>query len=233
MMSAFTGIPPESLHLLLQNRFEDSKEFYDKHKAQLKKLVLEPMGQIVEDLAPALSALDREIVLSPKIVSRLRRDTRFSKDQTMYRSNVWVCFTKPRVEYPHIWPLFWFEIKPEESIWSAGVCIWDSPPAYMRFMKERMLTGPEAFLAAAKLAMESSAQLHIESYKKDRAPDAPEALKPYLNAKHFNFMVESCDMALLQSPALVDELQKHYASFAGMYGWLKLCAEEYISGAES
>ena len=233
-MYKFTGIPQEGLFLLLQNRFEDSKEFYDAHKAQLKRLVLEPMGQIAEDLAPSLFALDRDIVATPsRVVSRLRRDTRFTKDQTLYRANVWVCFTRPRAEYPHIWPLFWFEIKPEESVWNAGVCIWDSPPAYMRFMKERMLARPDNFLAAAKQAARSGAELYTESYKKDRAPDAPEALKPYLNAKHFNFMVGAGDLALPRSPALIDELHKHYASFAGMYGWLRLCAEEYISGAES
>lgn len=229
MMAGFMGFPQEGFFLLMQNKFEDSKAFYDAHKARLKELVLEPMGQIVEELAPALSALDREIVVTPsRVVSRLRRDTRFSKDQTLYRANVWVCFTRPRVEYPHIWPLFWFEIKPEESVWSAGVCIWDSPPAYMRFMKERMLAGPNEFLRAAEEATKAGAALHTEAYKKDRAPDAPEALKPYLNAKHFNFAVNAGDMALPQSPGLLDELRKHYANFAGMYHWLKACAEEFI-----
>jgi len=230
----FTGISQEGLFLLLQNRFENSKEFYDKHKAQLKSLVMEPMGQIVEDLAPSLSELDRDIVLTPsRVVSRLRRDTRFSKDQTLYRANVWVCFTRPRVEYPHIWPLYWFGIKPEESIWNAGVCIWDSPPAYMRFMKKRIMAQPEDFLGAAERAMRSGAELCTEAYKKDRAPDAPEALKPYLNAKNFQVMVTSQDMALLRSPALIEELRAHYADFAAMYRWLKTCAENYIANTES
>jgi len=231
-MTTFAGIPREGLFLLLQNRFEDSKAFYDQHKAELRRLVMEPMGQLVDDLAPALSALDRELIVSRRAVSRLRRDTRFTKDQTLYRANVWVCFTRPRGEYPHIWPVLWFELKPEESLWNAGVCIWDSPPAYMRFLKERILAGPEEFLGAAQRAMASGGRLHTESYKKDRAPDAPEALKPYLNAKHFSFMLTSQDMALLHSPALVCELQKQYASFAGMYDWLRQCAEEYHSLAE-
>ena len=234
-MATFTGIPADGLFLLMQNRFEDSKEFYDAHKAQLGQLVLEPVGQMVEALAPEISALDGDIVVAPaRIISRVRRDTRFSKDKTCYRSNVWFCFTRPRVEYPHVWPLFWFEVKPEDSVWNAGVGLWDSPPTYMRFMKERMLAQPGDFLAATAEAIAAGAGLHTEAYKKNRAPDdTPEALVPYFNAKSFFFMAASNDMKQLQSPELVGKLQAYYAGFHAMYRWLRQCAEEYISTIES
>ncbi|MDR0531499.1 MAG: DUF2461 domain-containing protein [Oscillospiraceae bacterium] len=233
-MAHFDGVGPDAFLLLAQNRFEDSKAFYESHKAELKRLVTGPMGQLVECLAPFLAALDPQMLLVPsRIVSRLRRDTRYTRDKRMYRSNVWVCFTRPRLEFPHLWPVLWFECKPEESRWDAGVGLWtDALPAYMRFLRKRIQAGSAEFLAATEQALAAGAQLRTDPYKKDRAPEAPEALKAYLNAKSFHLIYTSGDMALLQSEALIERLKALYAAFAPMYRWYRAAADAYLASAE-
>ena len=61
----FKGIKPESIELLCLNRFNDSKEFYEEHKLELKEGITVPMRQIVLDLsggfAQFLSFADRFI----------------------------------------------------------------------------------------------------------------------------------------------------------------------------
>lgn len=52
-MDGFSGIRPEAIWLLAENRFHDSREFYEEHKAQLKTQIVEPLRRLVEDLAPA------------------------------------------------------------------------------------------------------------------------------------------------------------------------------------
>ena len=47
----FKGIKPESIELLCLNRFNDSKEFYEEHKLELKEGITVPMRQIVLDLS--------------------------------------------------------------------------------------------------------------------------------------------------------------------------------------
>ena len=42
----FKGIKPESIELLCLNRFNDSKEFYEEHKLELKEGITVPMSQI-------------------------------------------------------------------------------------------------------------------------------------------------------------------------------------------
>ena len=51
----FKGIKPESIELLCLNRFNDSKEFYEEHKLELKEGITVPMRQIVLDLSGLLT----------------------------------------------------------------------------------------------------------------------------------------------------------------------------------
>ena len=226
-MKTYAGISQEGLFLLSQNKFEDSKEFYDAHKAQLKDLVFTPLMQIVEILADDLSKLDPRMNLLPgRIISRARRDTRFTKEKHLYRDNVWITFTRPK-EDPMVWPCMWFEVKPEQSEWNAGVCIYGATPAYMQFLRPRMEKDARAFLAAAGKAIKAGAEMQPDAFKKERYPDAPENLKPYLNAKSFIFMHTSTDMGLLAKPELTDELRRLYAAYGAVYAWLQEAAEEY------
>ena len=136
----YAGISPEALFLLSRNRFEDSKDFYDAHKARLKQQVFAPLSQIMESLAEDFTCLDPGMLLNPsKMMSRLRRDTRFTKEKHMYRDNIWLMFMRPKSDMPFLWPCMWFEIKPEEGFWSAGVCGYEQTPKFMQFMKELLL----------------------------------------------------------------------------------------------
>ena len=227
-MTTYTGIPPEGLFLLSRNKFENSKEFYDANKEQIKALVFTPMQQIVEDLAEDFTKLDAKMNLLPgRIISRARRDTRFSKEKHLYRDNIWITFTRPK-EDPMLWPCMWFEVKPEENEWNAGVCIYGAMPAYMQFVRERIVKDAEGFLSAANQAIQAGAEMRPELYKKERYPDAPENLKPYLNAKGFIFMHTSNDLELLAGPGLVEELRRLYTAYGTMYTWLLKRAEEFL-----
>jgi len=228
-MNTYTGIPPEGLFLLSQNRFENSKDFYEAHKAQMKALVFTPMQQIVTDLTDDFAKLDPRMNLLPgRIISRARRDTRFAKEKHLYRDNVWITFTRPKEE-PMVWPCMWFEIKPEEGEWNAGVCIYGATPAYMQFLRPRIEKDAEAFLAAVGEAISAGAVMLPELFKREKFPDASVSLKPYLNAKSFIFMCTSQDMALLSKPELIDELRRLYNAYGSMYQWLLRAAEGYYA----
>lgn len=56
-MTNFNGITPKAIELLSENRFNDSKAFYEEHKDELKQLATIPMRQIVLDLAEMMTQL--------------------------------------------------------------------------------------------------------------------------------------------------------------------------------
>jgi len=86
--------------------------------------------------------------------------------------------------------------------------------------QKRTLTPGEAIAAGAIMIP--------DAFKKEKYPDAPVSLKPYLNAKSFIFMYTSKDMDMLSKPALVDELRRLYAAYGEMYQWLLKRAEEFL-----
>jgi len=228
-MSAYDGIRPEGFLLLAQNRFEDSKEFYEAHKEEIKRLVITPLGQIAEALAGDFSRLDPQMLLIPgRIVSRVRRDTRFTKEKHIYRDNVWITFSR-KGEGPMVWPCMWFEILPAESVWTAGVCVYDNQPAYIRFLRARMAGEPEEFLRAAQRALDAGASLQTDAYKKDTTGEAPPPLRPYLNAKGWWLKYISRELAPLAEETFPETLRGIYAAYAPMYRYLLAAAEEYLA----
>ena len=81
---SFNGFSSEALKFLLENRFNNSKEWYDSHKAIYKQYVYNPFVQLVEELAPTMLEIDSQIITVPsKLISRVRRDTRFTKDKSL------------------------------------------------------------------------------------------------------------------------------------------------------
>jgi len=226
----YTGISSDALFLLSRNRHENSKAFYDAHKEQIKQQVFEPLAQLIEALSDDFAKLDPAMQLLPaKMMSRVRRDTRFTKEKHMYRDNVWVMFMRPKDDYPFLWPCFWFEVRPAQGMFSCGVCPYDQTPKFMQFLRERM---DEGFLKAANIAIKAGIEFECESYKKDRAPDAPKKLKPYLNAKTFMFKYVCEDLTLLESDAIVEHLREKYKACHAMYAWLQKAAEEYLAALE-
>ena len=74
-MDNFPGISADSLFLLAENRFQDSKVFYEEHKPTINRTVVHPLRQLVAELTPAMLAIDP---LLGGNVSRVRRDNRFT-----------------------------------------------------------------------------------------------------------------------------------------------------------
>lgn len=64
-MTNFNGITPKAIELLSENRFNDSKAFYEEHKEELKQLATIPMRQIVLDLAEMMTELDDKMYTDP------------------------------------------------------------------------------------------------------------------------------------------------------------------------
>ena len=78
MNKNFKGFDPDGFMLLEINKFNDSKEFYETVKEDIKSKIITPMRQLALDLSEELLTVDEKMVLIPtKMVSRIRRDTHY------------------------------------------------------------------------------------------------------------------------------------------------------------
>ncbi len=231
-MYNYDGIKSDSLFLLAQNRFENNKNFYEEHKAEIKQKVMQPIRQIIEALLDDMFEYDNRMVLIPwKMMSRIRRDTRYTKDKSLYRENVWVMFMRDKKANPYI-PCFWFEIFPDR--YSCGVGTFYTNASYLEIYREKILAEPERFRRALKSAAKTGAILSVDSYKKPKPGDCPEDLIDMYNVKSLCFICNYFNIADLENPDFIDKLRENYKSFYPLYKFLLEVTERYIalSGGE-
>lgn len=227
-MYNYSGIKPEIVELLSLNRFNDSKEFYEAHKEELKQGATVPMRQIVLDLSDIMSELDPLSDLNPVYsVSRIRRDTRRTKSKMLYRENLWLMLRRNKVAYPFA-PFYWFEFLPEGYAYGLGM--WTQKPSQFDFVREKILEEPNRWKKAVKATEKAGLTFGTrDSYKKDKVPDAPKELKQYLNAKNMEFVRWNSDLSGIASEKLIDELRAMLETSSPMYQFLIEAYDKAVS----
>ena len=86
----FTGFPEETIRFFLDLRFHNSTTWYRENKERYLREVQAPFYELIGELVPLLQRIDPQMEIRPhKILSRIRRDTRFSRDKTPYRDHLW------------------------------------------------------------------------------------------------------------------------------------------------
>lgn len=214
----FDGFTAQALMLLAENRFQNSKTFYEEHKQAINQLAIRPMRQLAQALAPQMEALDPLMNLNPsRMVSRIRRDTRFTKDKSLYRANVWTMFSRPKAAFPYT-PCFWFEVTQEA--YSYGLGYYHTTPALMEAFRKQMAYRPGVFERECKKLLKAGFSFEGDRYRRDKEGEIPERLRLYYNLKEIVIIRYGRDFGVLQSDAIVEELKGGYHQLEGMYHFL-------------
>ena len=225
----FKGITSEALFMMADNRFRNSKAYYDEHKEELKEKMTVPMRQIAGILGEELLSLDPMMNTIPtKMVSRIRRDTRYTKDKSLYRENMWIMFMRDK----HQWrgyPCLWFEVTP--SSYSYGVGFFGDEPGLMAEFRKFLREESEEFIQAAISCENSGARLSATHYKRPQ-PDCPTGLEEYYNCKDFYFINFSGNLKDLESKKIIGILREAYKAYAPMYRFLLKVSDSYYSKEE-
>ena len=214
----FKGIKPESIDLLCLNRFNDSKEFYEEHKLELKEGITVPMRQIVLDLSGLMYDIDDKMLTDPvRSVSRIYRDTRGNRSKIKYRENMWLMLRRYKKEYPSA-PFFYFEFYPNS--FGYGLAFWTWKQSAFKEVHNLITEHPGRWLDAVDACKQAGLTYNArDNYKKDMYPDAPKEIKPYLSAKNMEFSYNSFDMNRINSPSLIDELKLAFDLARPMYSF--------------
>ena len=214
----FKGIKPESIELLCLNRFNDSKEFYEEHKLELKEGITVPMRQIVLDLSSLMYDIDDKMLTDPvRSVSRIYRDTRGNRSKIKYRENMWLMLRRYKNEYPSA-PFFYFEFYPNS--FGYGLAFWTWKQSAFKEVHKLIIEHPGRWLDAVDACKQAGLTYNArDNYKKDMYPDAPKEIKPYLSAKNMEFSYSSFDMNRINSPSLIDELKLAFDLARPMYSF--------------
>jgi uncharacterized protein (TIGR02453 family) len=91
--SAFSGFRPEAIDFLVELAQNNDRSWFQPRKTDYERLLKEPMEALVAALAERFEARGLPLEADPKrSVSRIYRDTRFAKDKSPYKTNVYARF---------------------------------------------------------------------------------------------------------------------------------------------
>ena len=219
----FPGISAESLFLLAENRFQDSKAFYEEHKPLINKTVVHPLKQLVAEMTPAMLAIDP---LMGGSVSRVRRDNRFTHDKSMYRENMWIVFMRDKRAYNWCLPAFYLDFSVAKAEWGLG--FYSATPAIMRALRRRVEADIPRAEAAVKAAMEAGFVPCGRPYAKPRSTaETPELLRFIYDCKSVDFN-RTAGSDFVADADLPDRLLKGFEALAPVYALLMEAVEEAI-----
>ena len=216
-MNTFNGITPDAMWLLAENRFHDSKAFYEEHKARIKAEVLDPLRMLAADLSGDMLKIDPQIVVSPttnNTVSRIRRDNRYSKDKSMYRENVWIAFMRDKKAWDCL-PGFFADMSLKESVYGMG--FYAATPRLMQTLRAMLDEDPAPFVKALKKARGAGFALEGDKYARPKKEGLPTLVDELYNRKMWSFEKTTNDPAFFGSSALTDTLREAFRALAPMY----------------
>lgn len=199
----------------------NSREWFDAHRQEYQQYIAEPLAALAETLAPGMALLDHTIV---KKLSRPYRDTRFSKDKSPYRTQMWFAFRRTRSDWVE-YPAFFFEATPQHCRWGMGY--YSARPATMAALRGIAQENQDRYLTAMAVAAARGFSLHGDLYKRhpaiaDGTPEEIANLSRRRNAYLCRMMGYE---PLLLSRAFAEVLAADFAALGAMYRFFCMAVE--------
>lgn len=220
----FQGFRQETILFLKEIAGNNNKTWFEAHKQDYQQYVLRPFQDLVADLTPFMLIMDPEFTTTPKVgktISRIYRDTRFSKDKSLYRNSVWFTFKRNSPDWKED-PAFFFEINP--TIYRYGMGFYQAPRPFIEFFRKKITSEPQYFLDAVSfLKQDKSFTLEGEEYKKIPVHHDHPEIERWCRLKSFclicNNFINSSD-PLLFTKDLTDRLINDFEILVPLYHYL-------------
>ncbi len=213
----------QTFDFLIENRINNSKEWFHEHKYIYDEFVLKPLTELSSAMGDAIASIDERIVTIPKInktISRIYRDTRFSRDKTLFRDSMWLSFKRDKKEFPH-YPEFFVVLNPQMLIYGCGY-YWIDPKT-MEKIRELVIEDHPAYKKALKAYNKQSVfTIEGDGYKRTKFPEQSEEKRQWLDKKTICFSHYSTDFSLVFSKDLADRLCKDMVLMKDVYDFLIL-----------
>lgn len=217
-MGQFPGFRPQAFDFLMEVRLHNSKAWFEAHRADYQRELVDPFKALITDVTPLMLAIDPAIQTTPAVsrtISRIRRDTRFTKDKSLYRDTMWF-FLRERT---HAWldgAGFYFEISPVSFAYGTG--IFGGFPKLMAFYRQKI----DAELPRVKKLVRQMNQLDGfviggDSYKRSKGTHLPPAVAQWYDKKQMFLSKGSGDLSQIMDPAFADTLIAQFAALAPAY----------------
>ncbi len=223
----FTGFSEDTISFFLDLKFHNNAAYFHENHDRYVEVVQRPFYEFIEDLGPAMKKIDPRMEIRPhKCLSRIHRDTRFSRDKSPYRDHLWLLFRRegePREQSL----MYWFELGPSRLDWGMG--FWGENREALDLFRKRMRANPDGTLAMLDdLDLAGRGLLLNGSIHKRMVvpPEIPDRLRRWYCTKEMYINKISPDFRKVFSERILTEVRKDFQQLAPLYHMLRGYCDE-------
>ena len=216
---------------MMDIRFNNNKQFMTEHKDEYIQKMRTPYYDLIEHITPAMLAIDPGMEVRPaKCLSRIFRDTRFSRDKSPYRDHHWVAFRHAGIPKDQA-PMFWMEIRVEQVSWGLG--FWGENKEAMNLLRKRMLVAPEDFIAINSILYQRDFELLGDNYRRLKVPgELNSEVATWYSRKEIYVQKRKVDPQVVFNRGFSDMLMGDYAALAPLYRIMQGSYELSLNGGK-
>ena len=226
----FTGFSEDTIRFFLDLKFHNNTVYFHENHDRYTEDVQHIFYAMIEELGPDMLKIDPGMEIRPhKCLSRIHRDTRFSRDKSPYRDHLWFLF-RHAGESREKSLFYYFELGPDRLGWGMG--FWDENREALDMFRKRMRANPSETLSFLNdLGLERRKLILGGSEHKKMAvpPEIPAGLRRWYLAKDFYIYRNDPDYRMIYSDRILKVVRKDFKTLAPLYRLLRGYVDEIRS----
>jgi uncharacterized protein (TIGR02453 family) len=221
MTEKFAGFSPATFQFLRSLCDNNNKGWFELHKGDYHEHLLRPLQALAAGLGPLILSIDPDFEVTPainKTISRIYRDTRFSKDKSPYKTSHWITFKRQRLEWKD-YPAFFFELSPYSYRYGMG--FYSATRETMERFRRGIDANPAKFISlTSSLTGQGGFSIEGEEYKCPLKTDIPEELLSWYNRKNLYLVSNNQVDGDRIEKELISELIRGFKAIAPLYDYM-------------
>jgi uncharacterized protein (TIGR02453 family) len=217
--TAFTGFSQQTFRFLTELKQNNTRDWFEIHRDEFTQVLQVPFQKLVMALTPAMLDLDPQIEIKEpkKMISRIYRDLRFSKDKSPYRPNMWASFHRVTEDWKTE-PGFFVELMHDQYRYGMGLSV--PTKAFLKTLRHQVETEPHEFEEMNLLLNKSNFKLMGEEYTRRLVPQteiSPELMSWYQKKSEMYVMVSYPIDQIVYSDALISKIIADFNALQPLY----------------
>ena len=221
MTEKFDGFSSAAIQFLKNLSDNNHKEWFERHKPDYQNYVLKPLQVLATELGSFMLSIDPDFEVTPtlnKTISRIYRDTRFSRNKSPYKTSHWITFKRPRNEWKD-YPAYFFEISP--SSYRYGMGFYSASRETMDNFRKQIDSNSRTFLTATSFYLNQNIfTIEGEEYKRPLKADIPKELQDWYNRKNLYLVCNHKIEGNSIERRLITDLMHGFEILAPFYNYL-------------
>lgn len=227
--SSFFGFTPETVEFLQNLKENNFREWFEDHREVYEIELRHPFKALIQMLSPVMYNIDPAFEMRPhKVLSRIHRDIRFSKNKEPYKTCIWMSFQRSKTQWQN-YPGFFMELNTKRVLYGMGM--YQPQRKVIDTFRAGIEMEPERFEKIVKNTVDKNKfVINGETYKRLLKNTVCEYLQPWMQRKSvYVTKTIAIDNPIIYSKKLAQQLAKDFAVLQPLYSFMTEVLDEEIN----